>query len=303
MTDREAWLKQRQKSIGGSDAAALVGLSLYATQYTVWADKTGRLPPLDDNEAMRQGRDLEDYVAHRFTEASGKKARRKNRMLYNSQFPFAHANIDRDIVGERAGLECKTTSVMNLKKFKNGEFPEQYYAQCVHYIAVTGADRWYLAVLILGREFLWFVIERDQDEIDALMNAEREFWEQYVIPDVPPPVDGLHPTTSALNAMFPNSVSEEKMIDRENVIQNWFALQKQIKALEKQRELCAQIVKGDLGNAEKGICGAYQISWALRNKKTFDTARFAADNPDVDLTPYYKISPYRAFSIKEKEVG
>lgn len=173
---RPDWLAQRRKSIGGSDAAGIVGLSQYATPYTVWADKTGRLPEQEDNEAMRQGRDLEEYVANRWTEATGKTVRRSNAILYNSLYPFAHADIDRTVVGENAGLECKTTSTLNLRQFKNVEFPEKYYAQCVHYMAVTGAARWYLAVLVYGRGFFTFTLERDQAEIDALMGAERDFW-------------------------------------------------------------------------------------------------------------------------------
>ena len=66
--DREKWLEERRKGIGGSDAAALVGMNSYSTPYTVWADKTGRLPEKEDSEAMRQGRDLEQYVAERFME-------------------------------------------------------------------------------------------------------------------------------------------------------------------------------------------------------------------------------------------
>nr|WP_317325477.1 YqaJ viral recombinase family protein [uncultured Flavonifractor sp.] len=173
---RPDWLAQRRKSIGGSDAAGIVGLSQYATPYIVWADKTGRLPDQEDNEAMRQGRDLEAYVAERWMEATGKTVRRSNAMLYSSLYPFAHADIDRTVVGENAGPECKTTSALNLRQFKNVEFPEKYYAQCVHYMAVTGATRWYLAVLVYGRGVFTFTLERDQAEIDALMDAERTFW-------------------------------------------------------------------------------------------------------------------------------
>lgn len=198
----EEWLAERRKSIGGSDAAAIVGMNHYVTPYALWADKTGRLPDQPDNEAMRQGRDLEQYVADRFTEATGKRVRRHTAMFHNPDYPFAHANIDRAIVGERAGLECKTTSIMNLKKFRNGEYPENYYVQCVHYLAVTGWDRWYLGVLILNQGFHWFVIERDQTEIDALMQAEHDFWNAYVLPDVPPPVDGLPATSEALASAY-----------------------------------------------------------------------------------------------------
>ena len=63
---REEWLMRRRKTIGGSDAAGIVGLSRWASPFSVWADKTGRAAEKEDTEAMRQGRDLEDYVARRW---------------------------------------------------------------------------------------------------------------------------------------------------------------------------------------------------------------------------------------------
>lgn len=60
---REEWLMRRRKTIGGSDAAGIVGLSRWTSPFSVWADKTGRAAEKEDTEAMRQGRDLEDYVA------------------------------------------------------------------------------------------------------------------------------------------------------------------------------------------------------------------------------------------------
>ena len=74
----DEWLEHRQKSIGGSDASAILGMNTYCSPYTVWADKLGNLPPKEDNEAMRLGRDLEEYVAKRFTEETGKKLRKEN---------------------------------------------------------------------------------------------------------------------------------------------------------------------------------------------------------------------------------
>jgi len=114
---REEWLLRRRRTIGGSDAAGVMGMSPWATPYTVWAEKTGLLQEKPDTEAMRQGRDLEDYVARRFAEASGKTVRRENFMLYHDDYPFAHADIDRWVVGEKSGLECKTTSALNVRSF------------------------------------------------------------------------------------------------------------------------------------------------------------------------------------------
>lgn len=84
---REEWLAERRKGIGGSDAAAIIGMNHYVTPYMLWADKTGQLPEQEDNEAMRQGRDLEQYVADRFIEATGKRVRRHTAIIRNPAYP------------------------------------------------------------------------------------------------------------------------------------------------------------------------------------------------------------------------
>ena len=296
---RPDWLAQRRKSIGGSDAAAIVGLSQYATPYTVWADKTGRLPEQEDNEAMRQGRDLEEYVADRWTEATGKTVRRSNAILYNSLYPFAHADIDRTVVGENAGLECKTTSTLNLRQFKNVEFPEKYYAQCVHYMAVTGAARWYLAVLVYGRGFFTFTLERDQAEIDALMTAERDFW-KLVEQDTPPALDGLEATGEALQTLYPNSRDNSvELFGREAMLSEYVALQGQKKELTERISRIENTIKADMQEAESGRCGAYTVSWKTQTRRLFQPKEFTLAHPEIDLREFYRDSFSRPFRVRE----
>lgn len=141
----EEWKALRHKYIGGSDAAAVVGMNSYVSPYTLWAEKTGRLPGFDGNLATEVGTYLEEFVAQKFAQETGKKVRKSNLSWFNDQYPWAIANIDREIVGEDAGLEIKTTTELNLSKFKGGEYPANYYVQIVHYLAVTGKKRWYLA--------------------------------------------------------------------------------------------------------------------------------------------------------------
>jgi len=149
----EEWLASRRNGIGGSDASAILGVNPYSSPLKVYLDKIGKSEDKETNEAMRQGTDLEQYVADRFVEATGKKVRKCNKILQHPEYPWMLANIDRDIVGENAGLECKTISAFDIEdKLENGEYPAHYYVQCVHYMAITGADRWYLAVLVLGRD-------------------------------------------------------------------------------------------------------------------------------------------------------
>lgn len=298
---REVWLEHRRKTIGGSDAAGIIGLSKWSTPYTVWADKTGRLPDKPDTEAMRLGRDLEDYVARRWMEETGKKVRRLQAMLYHPLYPFAHADVDRMVLGENAGLECKTTSALDIKQFKGVDFPEKYYAQCVHYMAVTGADRWYLAVLVFGRGFFTFVLERDQAEIDALMAAEGDFWE-LVKQDTPPTLDGAEATTDALQVIY--SDSQDKSLDlfgRESILREYVQLKGQKKALDERIGEIENIVKQDMKEAERADCGTFSVLWRSQARQTFQTKAFSKDHPEIDLTPYYKTSTVRPFKVTEKE--
>lgn len=295
----DEWLEHRQKSIGGSDASAILGMNTYCSPYTVWADKVGKLPPKDDNEAMRLGRDLEEYVAKRFTEETGKKVRKENNIIINPDFPFAHANVDRMVIGEDAGLECKTTSVMNLKRFRNGEYPENYYCQAMHYLMVTGAKRWYLAVLILGAGFKVFVIERDEGEIKALAKSEEAFWE-YVKNNTPPQTDGSESTNETLAAIYPESNENTvNLFAYEDSLKQYIAIGKQIDELKKLKEQMANNVKAFMGEAGRGESNNFKVSWSSSLRSTFDHKKFASDNPNLDLTQYYKSSTTRTFRVSE----
>lgn len=299
----EAWLDHRRNSIGGSDASAILGMNSYSSPYTVWAEKLGKLPPKEDNEAMRLGRDLEDYVAKRFTEATGKKVRRENNIITNPMYPFAHANVDRMVVGEDAGFEAKTTSILNLKKFKNGEYPDRFYVQCVHYLMVTGAKRWYLGVLILGEGFKWFVIERDEGEIAALARSEAEFW-KYVESKTHPSTDGTQSTTDTIKTLYPES--NEKVVDLftyEDSLRQYIALGQQIDQLKKLRDAMANKVKDFMGEAGKGESNNFKVSWTASVRSKFDDKKFAKDHAELNLSEYYENSPTRTFRVTEKKIS
>ena len=301
---REEWLMRRRKTIGGSDAAGIVGLSRWASPFSVWADKTGRAAEKEDTEAMRQGRDLEDYVARRWIEETGKRVYRLPVMLYHPKYPFAHADVDRMVMGENAGLECKTTFSLDLKQFNGVEFPVQYYTQCVHYLAVTGADCWYLAVLAYGRGFFTFTLERNQAEIDALMAAEADFW-KLVEQDTPPDADGSEATSAALREVYP--ISEHTTADlfgRDTVLREYMRLKEDKKALDTRLGEIENTIKADMGEAESGLCGSFHISWKSQNRQTFQAKAFAKDHPSIDLAPYYKNTNLRPFKVtEEKEAG
>ena len=138
LTQKE-WLELRKTGIGGSDAGAVCGLNPYASPMAVFQDKTSGAVEDQDNEAMRQGRDLEEYVARRFTEATGLKVHRSNCMYRSVEHPWMIADVDRLVTGEDAGLECKTASAYSADKWKDGE--DMYILpSSVHELLLVPAD-------------------------------------------------------------------------------------------------------------------------------------------------------------------
>ena len=299
--NHEEWLALRHKYIGGSDAAAVVGMNSYVSAYSLWAEKTCRIPGFEGNLATEVGTYLEEFVAQKFAQVTGKRVRKSNQSWFNDQYPWAIANIDREIVGEDAGLEIKTTSELCMGKFKGGEFPSNYYVQCMHYLAVTGKSKWYLAVLIGNRDFVWFTIERDEDEIKALMDAERTF-KMYVDNDTPPVADGAQATTDTLKTIYPDSTDTAIGIGFfERDLENYFRLKEQKKNIEQTIDGIENRIKAHLGECARGEGEKYKVSWKTQYKKTFDYKQFVADHPEMDVSRYYKTSGSRPFKVTEKK--
>lgn len=300
--NHDEWLALRRTGIGGSDAGAIMGVSPYKGAYSVWADKMGKLPPIEDNEAMRQGRDLEDYVARRFAEKTGLRVRHEYGMLRSVDHPCMLADIDRRIVGELAGLECKTSKDITLSRYRNGEFPMEYYCQCLHYLAVTGWDCWYLAVLVYGTDLLIFKICRDEvlDDIEALIRAEEAFWDNVQDGRSPVP-DGLESTAEALGHVYPRGDGTTVCADEEadNALCELAALKAQKRALDRQITERENQIKVAMGEAEVMAGTSVSATWRSSERTTISKDKLLAAYPDIDLGKITDRNVQRRFAIKE----
>lgn len=296
--ERTAWLKYRKLGIGGSDAGAVCGFNPYRTAIDVFKDKTTGEVETIDNEAMRQGREFEDYVARRFCEATGKKVRRANAMYYDENYSFMIADVDRMIVGENAGLECKTASPYSADKWENGKIPMHYQLQCYHYMSVMNCDAWYIAVLIYGREFKFYKIERDQELIDNLIQIEKDFWENYVQKGVLPSPDGSKIADSVIAEYYresnpitiPLTGFNEKLKRREELV-NFIA------KLDTEKKQIEQELKMFLGEAEQAENDEYRVSWKAFNSTRLDEKRLKEEKPEI-YEEYVKHVASRRFMVK-----
>ena len=298
---REEWLEYRRTGLGGSDAAVVMGLTPYRSKIELWADKTGRMPETEDNEAMRTGRDLEQYVAERFCEAAGKKVRRRNYIFQHDEYDFITANVDREIIGENAGLECKTTSAFAKADFDSGEIPLYYYCQCCHYMNVMGYDRMYLAVLIGGQRFRWFTIERNDSECAALLTSELAFWNDCIKPDIRPEPDGSESAERTLKALYPdwqdNAIA---MFEQNDEAAELAAVMAQKKELETREKALKQKLQTALDGNTDGLTVDWHISYKPQSRSTVDSKRLKAERPDI-YSEYLKETKAMIFKISERK--
>lgn len=301
---RAEWLSARKAGIGGSDAAAIIGLNPFSSPLAVWADKTSTDEPQEEseNEAIWLGNVLEDHVARRYAEESGLNIVRCNQMMQSIEHPFMLANIDRRVKGKRIGVEIKTTSSFTKTDFAGGDVNPWYYAQCMHYLAVTGWDEWKLVVLVIGRGMYTYSFKRkeNEDQIKALISAEDYFWHEYVLQGKCPPVDGSKAADEILAKRYPVSDGSTITLDCDDAISQYMTLTSKIKELEGDKALYEQRIKECMGESERGESANYVVSWKNSSpRKTIDTKRLTEEHPEI-VDRYIKIgAPTRRFMVKE----
>lgn len=266
---RTAWLEERRGGIGGSDAAAAVGLSPYKTPYQLYLEKRGEVEPedLSNNERVEWGIRLEDAVAEGYMARTGWRVHRVNKIQRHPHLPFMLANLDRRIVGAKRGLEIKTVDDLAAKFGEWGPtgtdlVPTTYHLQVMHYYAVTGYEEFDVAALVGGNELRIYHIPRDESVIADLVKLEGLFWEG-VEAGIPPDVKSV----ADARMRFPKSVTSP--IEATTEIVDDLALLAALNANAKQNEQNIDAVKGRIC----GFMGEHdELTFAGKKLATWKTS-------------------------------
>jgi putative phage-type endonuclease len=279
-----------------------LGLSKWKTPFELYLEKTGQIELEEiDNDAIYFGNALEDFVAKEFERRTGKKVRRKNQMLQHDEHEFMMANLDRVIVGENALLEVKTTSAYNAKEWENGETPANYLVQVNHYLAVTGYEKAYICVLIGGQKFVWNEIHRDEDLINMIIAAEKDFWENHILANNPPALDGSSAAEKFIKARF-EKAEKGKIVDLKHehnyTIQKIMEFKKLRDDFDKEIKALENILKMDIGEAEAGMVDGFIINWKNVSSNRVDSKLLKSQFPEI-AEQVTKPSISRRFEIKE----
>lgn len=185
--------KERKTGIGGSDVAAILGISRFKTAFDVWLRLTGREEEQENKIDFKKlylylGNKDEATVAELYEIATGKKLRKINKTLRDNKQPWLIGNIDRKIIGEDKILECKTAHEYAEGWGKSGtdHIPDEYIVQVQHYLALTGYKEADLAALFGRRDFRIYHLKKDDSVIDWMHEKVNYFWHEHVLTDMPP---------------------------------------------------------------------------------------------------------------------
>jgi len=297
---REEWLKYRTKGIGGSDVSIIAGINPFKSAHQLWLEKTEQIEPEQtDSEYAHFGTLLEPIVRKEFTQRTGIRVRQKHMLLQSEEYPFMFADLDGVINedGEMAVFEAKTASAYKQEVWEEG-IPAPYILQVQHYMAVTGAKRTYIAVLVGGNHFYHHAVERDEEMIGKIVAMEKYFWETHVLGGIEPVPDGSEATTNYFNSRFRESNGETVELPEEAlaVCMEYDRLSEELKKMEEAKNAAANQLKGYLKEAETGTVGGRKVTWKLVSKSTVDTKRLKSEQPEV-YSSFLKDSSYRRLSV------
>lgn len=298
------WVEKRKHYIGGSEVAAILGISSYATPLQVWMRKKGLIPAIDQTSIMEFGNVFEPVMAEYFTRKTGLKIRNIRQAFKSREHPYLRANIDRQILSDgKQGtgvLELKTTTSYRLKNLET-PYPEDWDYQIQHYLGITGYDYAYL--FIYERDTCRFHepirIQRNEFWIRKTTRRLVEWWQKYMVNNQKPaPVNGedmliLYPESSD------NSVTEATAENYEK-----YAKLLQVRSrkdeLSVMEEYLKSYFKDHLKDSERMVrSGQTLVSWKSTESNRFDTSRFKKQHPDL-YKKFVKSVSTRRFTVTQQ---
>ena len=298
----EDWQDLHRKGLGGSDVGAVLGLNPWKTPLDVYREKIEG-QRVEDNDAMKAGRMLEDTVARWYSEETGHKIQKDNKIRIHSKHEFLIANIDRLITANGNGkgtgvLEVKTASGWAFKSWADDGLPLQYYSQIQHYFSVTGHKWGEFAVLVDGRDFQVIPVEYDKEFVDLMTDQLVGFWEDHIVKQNPPEPRN----ESDIKYLYPKEEAG-KIIE---ATENTFNLALKLKRIQAAKKLLddresklKESFKIMMADAETIVFHGQKVATFKKNKdgNQFNKDKFQSENPDIYNQYVEPKDGYRTFRL------
>lgn len=259
-------------TIGGSDIAAICGVSRFSTPLKVWAVKKG-FYQIEKTEAMEIGTELEEYVAKKFTERTGIKVRRKNEALKHQKNEYLIGHVDR-ITADGGILEVKTTNAYAAKDWET--YPVEYEYQLNWYLGLAGKTKGYFAALIGGQKIVIREYQFNQQLFQTEVESAIDFYNNYLLKDIPPvALAGDYDTVNVVYPLKDETVQFDA--ETERIVDEIQSLKIEIKQLTDKKDELEVKLKQLIGGATIARGEKYTVTQTVQKRKIVDTERLKKD--------------------------
>ena len=267
--NREEWLKARMQGVGGSEMAAILGLSPWQGPHDVWALKTGRMPEQEDNFRFKVGRLFEAPIAQLYADREKVSLARIDGLIKHPTAPIVGTPDRLIVAGKNRGVEIKTSSPSYRHQWGGEQYtdevPAYYLVQCATYMLLTEMEEWDLVPLFgfNERDLMIYRIKRDSELEEMLVDSATEFWNKFVLADKEPPITGSEGCSLYIKRRFPKNIFDVRDANAEET--------ETIRSLVKARSdtKYAEAIELTLENQVKALIGDNDGLWSVAGMFTW----------------------------------
>lgn len=314
MNAHENFMIERRSYAGGSDVAAIYGVSPYATPTQLWLEKTGqRTPPPPDKYKKRileRGHRLEPIVVEMALDKLREQGHEveliaTNERYYDPDYPFLSCEIDFELMfnGEHINGDAKTVQGFARNSWgeeETDEIPLHYHLQFLHGMGITRRRRCIVAALIGLDDVAIYWAEWDDETITAMRAKVIDFWNRCVLggerPDflVYDDVSAVYPRDNG-KAIEATEVIAEKVAKLRN-------LKHQIKSWENEAEgLQLDIAEFVSPHSILTFEGQPILTWKAQESRRLDQEALSNEHPDL-VAQFKTTTTSRVMRLKKEKL-
>jgi putative phage-type endonuclease len=259
----DAWHAARANGIGGSEIAAVLGLSPYESRFSLWHRKQNLIAPVEESDVMYWGKRHEPTICDEFARRHAGWDIRTSPTYAHAGRPWQIANPDRLIVDDFgdtiAIVEAKTArDAEGWGEEGSGDIPVHYRAQCLWYCDVLGVDRCHVAVLIAGCEYREYEVEADDDEAYMMRVSGQEFMRTLAASERPS-IDGHSATYQAIREL-PEGLDDVDVEIPTLLRDRFHSAQDAAWAAEDELTACKGELLDAIGTGRRAVCERERVA-------------------------------------------
>lgn len=294
------WLEERRKGVGGSDIAAILGLSPWKTAYQVYQEKRKEVDSWKGNEATEWGKRMEPAIRQWYSDQTGRSVRLPEKVMFHANYPFMLASLD-GFTDDRRVVEIKTArSSKGWGEPGTNEIPDYCALQVQHYMIVTGFEVTDVPVSLGGGSPVLYEVPADKELQEMILDAAADFWQRVIDgnpPDAVTYADAVH--------RFGKSGAQGTVVappaTHADVV--WLrSVREQIAALEaKEEEIKGKLIiaLGDAGDILIDSSGQALLTYKLgKGQSRLDMKKLEQELPEVYRAYLKTGEPSRKFLLK-----